>query len=104
MNDKIQFLALEAAMMTHRSLRLVPLETIKGNYKTVGNATFELPDGTDAVCMSRKFNSIEEIEEELSKADKTYYVYQVCEFDVYGMDLKKTGNKSYSLRACLRQN
>jgi len=101
--SELSAIALEAAFLTLKSRRIIPLETVRGNYKIADKPVFKLEDGSLGFCISRKFNSIEDIEKELSDSSKTHYVFEVCEFDVYGINLEKTGKITYTLRACVKE-
>ncbi len=96
--NQINGSALEAAFLTHKSCQICSLDNLVGNYIKIESPVVKLPDGTTQTILSRKFDSIKEVQDELSSSDKLFYVYQLCEFDQYGIDLQKTGKKIYSLR------
>jgi hypothetical protein len=96
-----------AARKTAASATEIPLDVIDRKLlRIVSEAAFTDENGQPALCMGRKFHSIEQIQNFLDKADRSnvkVYVYKLYELSEHGQDLQPTGVKYYHLRCAVRE-
>lgn len=101
----LEQIALIAAHKTIQSAKEIPLNVINASFRTVPQPTFLDDNNQPALCVSRRFHSLEQIKETLDQMQRNgsiVYVYKLFELKKYGRDLEPTGEKLYHLRYCVR--
>ena len=99
----IEARAMESARLTFASRRELSLDVLGENDCIRASKTsFLAEDGGLAICLTRKFTSLQQIKETLTQPGK-FYLYKLYELDKYGFDLQPTGEKFYHLRYALRR-
>lgn len=97
--------ALKAVDLSIKSRREVPLSLLGDDgYTVVPEAVFFDANNEAALCMSRKFASIDKIKKFIldNKNKSSLYFYKLYEYDVFNHDLQKIGIHYY-LRAAVRK-
>lgn len=86
-----------------KSAKELNLSIINANFKITNDAFFIDEKGKPASCLTRKFYSLEQIENYLDKINSdNVYLYKLYELTKYDMSGKPTGEKYYHLRCCVR--
>jgi hypothetical protein len=98
----IEARAIEATRKSMESAVVVPLSAVKGEYNITPRSVFLDHNKDPSRCATRKFRSIEHIEEALKGlVPAQVYLFELKKLIEFDMDLQSIG-EYYNLRYCIK--